>query len=90
LLVRRNVLSLGRAIELLTSGPAKTFHLDNKGLGSFKLGSPADFVLFDPSATIHVDRAFIKSKSYNTPFKGWEMHGKVLGTWVGGERVFEA
>jgi len=88
LLVKRNIISLNRAIELLTAGPAKTFHLDKKGLGSLAVGNPADFVLFDPSATIKVDRAFIKSKAFNTPFSGWELHGKVMGTWVGGKKVF--
>ncbi|MDR0499490.1 MAG: dihydroorotase [Holophagales bacterium] len=89
LLVNRNVIGLSRAIELLTSGPAKIFHLDKKGLGSLAVGNPADFTLFDPSATIRVDRAFIKSKAFNTPFKDWELHGKILGTWVGGKRVFD-
>jgi len=88
LLVNRGVISLSRAIELLTAGPAKAFSLDKRGIGSLLVGSPADFTLFDPSATIHVDRAFIKSKAFNTPFKGRELHGKVLGTWVGGEKCF--
>ena len=87
-LVKRNIINLSRAIELLTAGPARTFHLDKKGLGSLVVGNPADFVLFDPSAAIKVDRAFIKSKSSNTPFAGWELHGKVMGTWVGGKKVF--
>jgi dihydroorotase len=87
LLVNRNIISLVRAVELLSSGPAETFHLDKKGLGSLRVGNPADFTLFDASATIKVDRAFIKSKAFNTPFKDWELHGKVLGTWVDGKRV---
>jgi dihydroorotase len=87
-LVNRNIISLSRAIELFTVGPAKVFQLDKKGLGSLKVGNPADFMLFDPTASIRVNRDFIQSKSFNTPFKGWELHGKVLGTWVGGKRVF--
>jgi len=87
-LVMPGVISLSRAIELLTIGPAKAFSLDKKGLGSLTPGNLADFTLFDPSATVRVDRTFIKSKAFNTPFKGREFHGKVLGTWVGGNRVF--
>jgi len=90
LLVKRGVVGLARAIELFTAGPARTFQLDKKGLGSINVGSPADFTLIDTSATVTVDRAFIKSKSFNTPFKGRELHGKVLGTWVAGRRVYEA
>ena len=88
LLVNRKVISLSKAISLLAGGPAQIFHLDRQGLGSLKPGAPADFVLFDPNAKVQVDRAFIQSKSFNTPFKGWSLPGKVLGTWVGGKRVW--
>jgi len=88
LLVNRKVISLARALDLLAAGPARVFHLDRQGLGSLKPGARADFVLFDPEAKVQVDRAFIQSKSYNTPFKGWSLPGKVMGTWVGGKRVW--
>jgi len=88
LLVNRKVISLAKALSLFTSGPAQVFHLERQGLGSLKPGAPADFVLFDPNAKVQVDRAFIQSKSFNTPFKGWSLPGKVLGTWVGGKRVW--
>ncbi len=88
LLVNRRVISLARAVELLTSGPAKVFHLDRLGLGSLEVGAPADFILVDLAARITVDRAFIQSKSFNTPFKGWSLPGQVVGTWVEGQRVW--
>ncbi|MDP2877268.1 MAG: dihydroorotase [Holophaga sp.] len=88
LLVNRKVISLNRAVELLTIGPARAFNLDKKGLGSLAVGNPADFVLVDPNGKISVDRAFIQSKSYNTPFKGWELPGKIQGTWVAGRKVW--
>ncbi|HWQ07915.1 MAG TPA: amidohydrolase family protein, partial [Holophaga sp.] len=90
ILVNRKVITLSRAIELLTCGPARTFRLDRKGLGSLAVGNPADFTLIDLDATVTVDRAFIQSKSFNTPFKGWTLPGKVLGTWVEGRRVWTA
>lgn len=88
ILVKRKVVSLDKAIALLSWEPARCFHLDAKGLGSLKPGHPADFVLVDLDARVSVDRSFIHSKSFNTPFKGWELPGKVLGTWVGGRRVW--
>jgi dihydroorotase len=87
-LVNTRVLPLSRAIELLTWGPARVFHLDRQGLGSLKAGSPADFVLFDPGATSTVDRSFIQSKSFNTPFKGMTLPGKVEATYVAGRKVY--
>jgi dihydroorotase len=88
LLVNTGVISLSKAIALLTWEPAKVFHLDENGLGTLKPGSQADFTLIDLDAKIQVDRAFIQSKSYNTPFKGWELPGRVVGTWMGGRRVW--
>jgi dihydroorotase len=88
LLVNKGVISLSRAVELLSSGPAGTFHLDRKGLGSLAVGNPADFALVDLEARIAVDRDYIQSKSYNTPFKGWTLPGKVLWTWVEGRKVW--
>ncbi|MDE3246400.1 MAG: dihydroorotase, partial [Acidobacteriota bacterium] len=88
LLVQKNIISLERAISLLTCGPAKLFHLDEKGLGSLKVGAPADFTLIDLDGTVKVDRAFIQSRSYNTPFKGWELPGRIAATWMGGKQVW--
>jgi dihydroorotase len=88
LLVNRKVIGLDRAIELLTAGPARVFHLDRQGLGSLDVGAPADFILVDLDGRIVVDRAFIQSKSFNTPFKGWTLPGQVVGTWVAGNRVW--
>lgn len=88
LLVNRKVISLSRAVDLLSSGPAKAFHLDQKGLGSLAVGNPADFVLVDPNGKVAVDRSFIQSRSFNTPFKGWELPGQVLATFVEGRKVW--
>jgi dihydroorotase len=88
LLVNRKVISLSRAVDLLSAGPARAFHLDRQGLGSLKPGGPADFVIFDPHAKVEVDRTFIQSRSFNTPFKGWSLPGKVLGTYVAGKKVW--
>jgi dihydroorotase len=87
-LVNTKVITLARAVELLSSGPAKAFHLDRQGLGSLAVGAQADFVLVDLDGQVTVDRSFVQSKSYNTPFKGLTLPGQVLGTWVAGRRVW--
>jgi len=56
--------------------------------GRLGKGSPADLVLFDPDVPFILDRSKLHSKSKNTPFDGQRMQGKVLGTWVGGKKVF--
>ncbi len=69
----------------LTHGPASLLGLDS---GVLAAGAPADLVLFDLNAPVVVDAAKLKSKSKNSPFDGRMLQGKVLGTWVGGRKVF--
>ena len=49
--------------------------------------NPADLVLFDPDAPFVMNRFKLHSKSKNTPFDEARMQGKVLGTWVAGQRI---
>ncbi len=56
--------------------------------GRLSAGAPADLVLFDPDAPFVLDRFKLHSKSKNTPFDEAKMEGRVLGTWVAGNRIF--
>ena len=75
--------TLWRAMSL---NPAKRLELDAGRLSS---GAPADLVLFDPDAPFVMDRFKLHSKSKNTPFDEARMQGKVLGTWVHGQAVYQ-
>lgn len=85
-LVEQGALSLGRAIEALTSKPMAVLQRPYQGL---KVGADADVVLVDLSAlwTYRVAEGF--SKSRNSPFEGWEMRGRVLATWYTGKLVHQ-
>ena len=74
----------GIAVLRLIAG-ARRLGLD---AGRLAVDAPADLVLFDADAPFVLDRFALLSKSKNTPFDGARMQGRVLGTWVGGERVF--
>ncbi|MDG1736359.1 MAG: dihydroorotase [Paracoccaceae bacterium] len=78
-------LTLPQLFRAMALNPAKRFGLDG---GRLCVGSPADFVLFDPDTPFILDRTKLNSKSKNTPFDGARLQGKVLGTWVNGKRVF--
>ncbi|MEM1351662.1 MAG: dihydroorotase [Pseudomonadota bacterium] len=74
--------TLWRALSL---NPAKRLGLEG---GRLAVGAPADLVLFDPDAPFLMDRATLHSKSRNTPFDGARMQGRVLATYVAGDRVY--
>jgi dihydroorotase len=74
--------TLWRAMSL---NPARRLGLD---CGRLSAGAPADLVLFDPDAPFLMDRSTLRSKSRNTPFDGARMQGKVLATYVAGERIY--
>jgi dihydroorotase len=88
-LVAEGVITLPRAIELLTSGPARCFNLDREGVGSLAAGAPADVAVIDVDRSWTVDRAAMKSKSRNTPFHGWALRGRAVLTLVAGKPVHD-
>jgi dihydroorotase len=85
-LVREGVLSLSRAVSLLSDGPARAFNLPG---GHLAPGAPADITLVESDVEWTVDATRFFSRSRNTPFHGRRMTGRVSQTWVGGRLVFE-
>ncbi len=72
-LVRQNVISAERALELVTRGPARALHIANKG--ELALGFDGDLVLFDPNETRRVQGAELPSRSRWSAFEGFELAG---------------
>ena len=85
-LVEEGVLSLERAVQCMTSGPAQVFGLPG---GSLVVGSAADLVLVDRDREWVVDPEQFHSKGRNTPFTGWRLRGQVAMTVVGGRVVYQ-
>jgi dihydroorotase len=77
-------LELPVLFRALSLNPARRLGLD---CGRLTPGAPADLVLFDADKPLILDRFKLRSKSKNTPFDGARLQGRVLGTWVGGQRV---
>ncbi|RME14737.1 MAG: dihydroorotase [Alphaproteobacteria bacterium] len=84
-LVHAGAIGLPALWRALSLNPARRLGLPG---GSLAEGAPADLVLFDPDVPFVLDRFKLRSKSKNTPFDEARMQGRVLGTWVGGRRVF--
>ena len=86
-LVRPGHVTLGRLIELLTSGPARVLNLPG---GTLAPGSPADVTVIDLDRRSTIEPKDFRSKSRNTPFGGWPVTGGAVMTIVGGRVVFRA
>jgi dihydroorotase len=83
--VHGGAISLMRALELLTAGPAKALGLPQ---GRLAAGEAADLCLFHPDRAWRVEAGKLPGKARNTPFDGRALEGRVLGTWKAGRRVF--
>jgi dihydroorotase len=85
-LVHAGRIGLRRAIELLSTNPARVFGLPG---GTLEEGSAADVTILAPDTRVTVRASALRSKSKNTPFDGWELRGAVAATLVGGRVVYQ-
>jgi dihydroorotase len=76
---------LTRIVELFSANPARLLNL--RGRGSLAVGSHADVTIFDSGKRWTYDADLSLSKSRNSPFGGWTLHGRVMATIVGGNVV---
>ncbi|MCS7300123.1 MAG: dihydroorotase, partial [Fimbriimonadales bacterium] len=74
-------------VSLMSTTPALLMGLP---VGTLAVGAPADVVVIDPRLCWTVNPAELRSKSRNTPFKGWELLGKARYTFVNGVIVHKA
>ena len=66
-LVKKNVISLERLVELMALRPREIM----------RLGEPKDFIMVDLEARYTIDSLQFLSKGNATPFDGWEVYGVV-------------
>lgn len=67
---------LEKLVQLLAIAPRKILNLP---VPVIREGEPACLTLFDPRHTYTFNREMIRSRSYNSPFIGQTLTGKVLG-----------
>ncbi len=84
-LVGQKLISLARLIELLSTQPARLLGLSK---GTLTVGADADITVLDLEGSSTVEPGKFRSKSRNTPFKGWELKGRAVKTIVGGKVVW--
>jgi len=84
-LVNKNIVSLQKFIEMVSTTPAFILGLKNKG--KIEVGADADLTILNLHKEIVVDVDKFKSKSRNNPFHGWKLRGAPVMTVVGGKTV---
>lgn len=84
-LVRKNLLTPARVVELLSTGPARILGVAG---GTLSLGSAADITVVDPDRKFVYTKEQIVSKSSNSPFLNWELTGKAVLTVVEGRITY--
>lgn len=84
-LVEPGIVTLPRAIELLSTAPARLLGAADHG-GPIEPGRPANLVVFDPRAEWVVEPPFA-SRSRNCAFNGTALRGRVVHTVYRGDLV---
>ena len=85
-LVKKGIISLEKAIELMSVNPSKRFGLNVE----IKEGNDATLCVYDLDREYTINPEEFNSKGRSTPFEGWKVNGKCLMTFHKGELVWES
>jgi dihydroorotase len=85
----RSGAGISRALEVITSAPARLLTAADAGTGIGRLveGGVADLCIFDPSIEWQVQPGELRSQGKHTPFAGYPMQGRARHTLVAGRVV---
>ncbi len=83
-LVLKGVITLERLIELMAINPGKRFGIG----GGTNDGESADFTVVDLDAEYTIDSNDFYSMGKATPFEGYKVKGKIIHTYIKGEKIF--
>jgi len=83
-LVLAGVITLEKLVELMSINPKKRFGIK----GGTDDGAEADFCVvdLDDEYVINPDEFYSKGKA--TPFEGYKVKGKIIHTYIKGEKIF--
>ncbi len=77
-LVKTDIISMERLLELLVTNPRKRFHIPQG----------CDFSIWDLRQSYYIEPEDFQSMGKSTPFAGWKVSGKCLATVCGGKLVW--
>lgn len=85
-LVRENVITPSRLVQLMSIAPAAILGVAG---GSLCIGEVADVTVIDPERQFTFLAEKSCSKGRNTPFDGWNLHGKAVLTLLAGRITYQ-
>lgn len=80
-LLDSRIIDWPQMIAALSTRPAQLLGVPG---GSLRVGQPGDVTLIDPEVEWTIDVEAMRSKSRNSPFDGWTVRGRAVGTLVDG------
>lgn len=83
-LVLSGIISMEKLVELLAINPKKRFGIE----GGTEEGQQADFTVIDLDAEYEINPDEFYSMGRATPFTGRKVRGRILHTYLKGEKVF--
>jgi allantoinase len=81
--------TLPQIAQWMSAAPARLVGLSTE-VGSIEAGKHANLVAFDADASFTVVPEMLHYRHRISPYMGETLHGVVRGTWLRGERVFDA
>ena len=86
-MVRKNRISLGQLVHLLSQKPADLFNLKDRG--KLMQGRNADLTVIDFKRKFKISASKFYSKAKFSPFDGWKVQGCPIKTFVNGLSVMD-
>ena len=86
-MIKKNLLTVQRLVELLAEKPAAIYGLTNKG--KLEQGGDADLTVVDYNRPWKITASKFKSKAKFSLFDNWEIVGKPTKTFVNGNLVMD-
>jgi len=84
-MVDTGLLDWAGVAERMSYAPARIGRVSDQHGRPVEVGEPANVVLYDPAATRTIDPAESASLSRNTPYRGMELPGRVVATFLRGK-----
>ena len=82
--VETGIITLEKLVELMSINPRKRFGIG----GGTDQGESADFTVIDLDAEYEINPEEFYSMGRATPFEGYKVKGKIMHTYIGGEKIF--